>query len=235
MSITPGKFGELFKSYLVKQINNEPISKTAPIVFAERITDFLSLVIISLIGAYIFDYGREITVIIGIVLILGIIIISNRSIASFIIKIFSRNKILGKHTKSIQTAYESSYKLLALVPLVKMTSLSIISWGFECAGYYLILKSFSVEVSFVWASFAYAFATIVGAVSMLPGGLGVTEGSLSYLVISQGYTKEIAFASTFIVRVVTLWFAVLIGVISVIIYQNKFGKIEFELNANSNQ
>ena len=235
MSITPGKFGELFKSYLIKQINNEPISKTAPIVFAERITDFLSLVIISLIGAYIFDYGREITVIIGIVVILGIIIISNRSVASLIIKVFSRNKFLGKHTKSIQTAYESSYKLLAVVPLVKMTSLSIISWGFECVGYYLILKSFSVEVSFVWASFAYAFATIVGAVSMLPGGLGVTEGSLSYLVISQGYAKEIAFASTFIVRVVTLWFAVFIGVISVIIYQNKFGKIEFELNNISGQ
>lgn len=235
MSITPGKFGELFKSYLIKQINNEPISKTAPIVFAERITDFLSLVIISLIGAYIFDYGREITVIIGIVVILGIIIISNRSVASLIIKVFSRNKFLGKHTKSIQTAYESSYKLLAVVPLVKMTSLSIISWGFECVGYYLILKSFSVEVSFVWASFAYAFATIVGAVSMLPGGLGVTEGSLSYLVISQGYAKEIAFASTFIVRVATLWFAVFIGVISVIIYQNKFGKIEFELNNISGQ
>jgi uncharacterized protein (TIRG00374 family) len=235
MSITPGKFGELFKSYLIKQINNEPISKTAPIVFAERITDFLSLVIISLIGAYIFDYGREITVIIGIVVILGIIIISNRSVASLIIKVFSRNKFLGKHTKSIQTAYEYSYKLLAVVPLVKMTSLSIISWGFECVGYYLILKSFSVEVSFVWASFAYAFATIVGAVSMLPGGLGVTEGSLSYLVISQGYSKEIAFASTFIVRVVTLWFAVFIGVISVIIYQNKFGRIEFELNTSSDQ
>lgn len=40
MSITPGKLGELFKSYLVKQINNEPISKTAPIIFAERLTDF---------------------------------------------------------------------------------------------------------------------------------------------------------------------------------------------------
>jgi uncharacterized protein (TIRG00374 family) len=90
-----------------------------------------------------------------------------------------------------------------------------------------------VVVSIVWASFAYSFATIVGAVSMLPGGLGVTEGSLSYLVISQGFAKEIAFASTFIVRVVTLWFAVFIGVISVIIYQKKFGKIDFELSSIS--
>jgi glycosyltransferase 2 family protein len=233
MSITPGKFGELFKSYLVKQINNEPISKTAPIVFAERITDFLSLLIISLIGAYIFNYGREITIIIGIILIAGIIIISNRFISSFIINLLARNKYIGKHTSSIEIAYESSYRLLAFVPLVKMTLLSVISWGFECIGYYIILSSFNVGVSIVWASFAYSFATIVGAVSMLPGGLGVTEGSLSYLVISQGFVKEIAFASTFIVRVVTLWFAVFIGVISVIIYQKKFGKIDFELSSIS--
>lgn len=235
MSITPGKFGELFKAYLVKQINNEPISKTAPIIFAERVTDFLSLVIISLIGAYIFDYGREIILIIGIVLVIGIVVISNKSIASIVIALFSKNKFLGKHTVSLQNAYESSYKLLAFVPLINMTLLSIISWGFECVGYYLILDNFNIESSLIWAFFAYAFATIVGAISMLPGGLGVTEGSLSYLVMAQGYPKDISFTTTFIVRVVTLWFAVLIGVVSIIIFQRKFGKVEFENNNSTSQ
>ncbi|MFO7526104.1 MAG: lysylphosphatidylglycerol synthase transmembrane domain-containing protein [Ignavibacteriaceae bacterium] len=229
MSITPGKFGELFKAYLVKQINNEPVSKSAPIIFAERVTDFLSLVIISLIGAYIFNYGREIIIIIGIMLIAGIIILSNKTIAAVIIKLFSKNKFLKKHTISISNAYDSSYKLLAIIPLIKMTLLSVISWGFECLGYYLILANLKIELSLMWASFAYAFATIVGAVSMLPGGLGVTEGSLSYLVIDQGYPKDVAFASTFIVRIITLWFAVLIGVISVLVYQKKFGNIQFEI------
>ncbi len=230
MSITPGKFGELFKAYLVKQINNEPVSKTAPIIFAERVTDFLSLVIISLFGAYIFDYGREIIIVIGLVVISVIIIISNKSIATLIIRSVSKNKILSKYSKSIRNAYESSYKLLAFIPLFKMTLLSVLSWGFECLGYYIILTNFNIKLSFMWAAFAYAFATIVGAVSMLPGGLGVTEGSLSYLVIAQGYPKDISFITTFIIRAVTLWFAVLIGVISVFIYQKKFGKIEFELN-----
>lgn len=233
MSITPGKFGELLKSYLVKQISSEPISRTAPIVFAERVTDFLSLVVISLVGAYIFDYGREIIIVIGLVIVFGIVIISNKNIASFIIHFFSKIRFLSKYSSGIQNAYESSYKLLAVIPLFKMTFLSIISWGFECLGYYIILANYNIEVNLLWASFAYAFATIVGAVSMLPGGLGVTEGSLSYMVVSQGYSKDIAFASTFIVRAVTLWFAVIIGVISIIIYQNKFGEIEFEENNKS--
>ena len=69
MSVTPGKMGELLKSYLVKQVNGTSISKTAPIVFAERATDFLSLTIMALIGAYFYDYGKNIIIIIGLIII----------------------------------------------------------------------------------------------------------------------------------------------------------------------
>ena len=62
MSVTPVKVGELLKSYLVKEVTGVPISKTAPIIFAERMTDFISLLILALIGAYTFDYGKQITV-----------------------------------------------------------------------------------------------------------------------------------------------------------------------------
>lgn len=226
MSITPGKFGEVFKSYLIKQINDEPISKTAPVVFAERITDFLSLVIISLIGAYIFDYGRVTILIIGSIIFIIILFITNKYLVEKFLIIVSKISFLNKHLEKFINLFKSSEKLLSPKPLIKMIGLSIVSWGFECLAYFLILFSFNIDVSILWASFAYAFATIVGAVSMLPGGLGVTEGSLSYLVIAQGYSKDISFASTFIIRVVTLWFAVFIGIISVIVYQKKFGEIK---------
>ncbi len=57
MSVTPAKLGEVLKSILVKEIAGEPISKTAPIILAERVTDFLSLLAISIAGAIVFDYG----------------------------------------------------------------------------------------------------------------------------------------------------------------------------------
>ena len=106
-----------------------------------------------------------------------------------------------------------------------MTVLSLFSWCFECFGYYLILINFKIDVNLLWASFSYSFATVLGAVSMLPGGLGVTEGSLTLLLIEKNYPKDLAVASTFIIRVVTLWFAVLIGIISVSFYQRRFGKL----------
>lgn len=234
MSVTPGKMGELLKAYLVKQISGTPISRTAPIIFAERITDFISLVIIALVGAYVYNYGRNIVLGVGIFFLLVVLIISNKKIALPIINQFEKVKFLKKYLLNIHAAYESSYLLLRPLPLFYMTMLSFVSWSFECLGYHLILANFDVDLSYLWASFSYAFATIVGAISMLPGGLGLTEGSLTYMLIQKSYSKEVAVASTFIIRAVTLWFAVLVGIISVSLYQKRFGKITDENFINNN-
>ena len=228
MSVTPGKVGELLKSYLVKEITNEPISKTAPIIFAERITDFVSLLIITIVGAYIFDFGGKITIGVALFFIILIIIISNKRLALPIINLLERISFLERYLHSIHTAYISSYQLLKLKPLLLMTLVSLIAWGFECLGYYLILLNFHVDFGLIWASFSYSFATIVGAISMLPGGLWVTEGSLTFMLIQENISKNVAVATTFIVRVVTLWFAVFVGIISVTFYQKRYGKLTIE-------
>lgn len=231
MSVTPGKFGELLKSYLVKQVYGTPISKTAPIVFAERATDFLSLTIMAIAGAYYFSYGKNVIIIISFLIIIGLIILTNRRLAEKLLEIFSKIKFLQKHISNIKQLYESSFQLLAFKPLILMTTLSVVSWGFECLGFYYILQNFSSSTTLLWSFFSYSFSTIVGAVSMLPGGLGVTEGSLTLMTVKMGVPESDAFASTFIVRTVTLWFAVLVGAISVLIYQKRFGKIVVDNNA----
>lgn len=233
MSVTPGKMGELLKSYLVKQISAIPISRTAPIIFSERITDFISLLLIGLLGAYVYNFGRTVVIGVALFFIFLVVVISLKGLAVRLINKLEKINFLQKHVQKIHAAYESSYLLLRPKSLFLMTILSLISWSFECLGYHIILTNLGVELSYLWASFSYAFATIVGAVSMLPGGLGLTEGSLTYMLIKKSYQKEIAVASTFLIRAVTLWFAVVIGIISVSLYQKRFGKISDE-NFNNN-
>ena len=231
MSVTPGKMGELLKAYLVKQLTDTSISKTAPIIFVERITDFVSLMLIALAGAYYYNYGRVIVVCVALFFFIVIIFLSNRKIALPVLKLLEKNSFLRKHLSKIHTAYDSSYQMLQPLPLIKMTIVSLVSWFFECLGYYIILINFPINLHvnlLLWAAFSYCFATIVGAISMLPGGLGVTEGSLTFMLVNKGAPLQYAVASTFIIRVVTLWFAVLVGVISVSAYQRRFGKISFE-------
>ena len=228
MSVTPGKIGELLKAYLVKEVTNTSVSKTAPIIFAERVTDFISLLLITVTGAFAFDYGSNIVIIVSLFLVILVIAISNKRLALDVLTLLEKIVFIKKYLTNLHTAFESSYLLLKPKPLLLMTLLSLFSWGFECLGYYIILLNFGIDFGLFWAFFSYSFATIIGAISMLPGGLGITEGSLTFMLIRENISKNVAFATTFIIRVVTLWFAVFVGVLSVTMYQKRFGKLNVD-------
>ncbi len=214
MSVTPGKLGEFLKAYLVKEKTQVPMSKTSPVIIVERLTDSIAFILISLVGAYIFNYGMVITLIITVVLIFLIILLTSPKLLLLVLHFFEKSNRFKKHIIKVENAYKSMQMLLKPSVLFNMTVLSIIAWLAECLGYYLILRNFEIHINFMWASFSYAFANIVGTVSMLPGGLGITEGSLTFLLLGKGVSKTTSVTTTFIVRVATLWFAVFVGVIA---------------------
>lgn len=223
MSVTPGKMGEVLKSYLLKEENGTEISKSLPIVLAERITDFISMVLLAIVGAFVFNYGQEIIIIIGLIFIGIVIILSYRVVSIEIINSISKIGFLKKYANNFLTAYESTYKLIRLKPLIIATVISIFAWFCECIGFYIVLKGFvdatTIDINILISTFVYAFSTLVGAVAMMPGGLGATEASLTGLLVLLNIPKDISAASTIIIRVATLWFAVIIGIIFLLIYE----------------
>lgn len=223
MSVTPGKMGEVLKSYLLKEENGTPVAKSAPIVLAERLTDFISIIILCIAGAFVFDYGKDVIIIIGIIFIGLTLLISWKKACLYLISLLEKVKFLSKHVEKFHTAYESIYSLVRFKPLVIATVISIISWFFECIGFYIVLNVFStttnIEVSLLTATFIYGFSTLIGAIAMLPGGLGVTEATLTGLLQYLSIPKSVSVASTIIIRIATLWFAVIVGIFAVIIYQ----------------
>lgn len=211
MAITPGKFGELVKAYFVKEMTGQPMSRTAPVILAERFTDFIAIVLLAAFGAFAFGYG-QVAIFIGLAIILAIlIIIMNRQLASACLRLLSRVQRIQKLSAKLSTLYESTYVLLKIKPLLITTILSIGSWFAECLGFYLVLSAMDVHLGLGFTTFAYAFATLLGALSFLPGGLLATEGSITGLLMLQGISKDVASAATLIIRGATLWFAVLVG------------------------
>jgi glycosyltransferase 2 family protein len=60
----------------------------------------------------------------------------------------------------------------------------------------------------------YCLALLAGAVSFIPGGLGVTEVALALLLGLAGLERADAVTAALVTRGLTLWLAVLIGVVS---------------------
>ncbi len=223
MSITPGKFGEALKSYLLKITDDIPISRSASIVVVERLTDFLALVILALFGSFYFKYGQEIIVGVGIAVISGIFIISKEKI--FYIILERVKKVIGdRFTLKVQTAYNSALELINPKVLIPSILIATVSWFFECIGFYIVIHVYSTDISLSLATFIYSFSTIAGAISMLPGGLGLTEGSMTGLLVLNKIPKDKSAAITIITRAVTLWFAVVLGLIALYIFQRGIKK-----------
>ena len=60
----------------------------------------------------------------------------------------------------------------------------------------------------------YSSSLILGAASFIPGGIGVTEGSIAGLLTLNGVDISIAFVLGILIRIFTLWYGVLIGFIA---------------------
>ncbi len=221
MAVTPGKFGEVLKSYLLKKVNGTPISRSAPIIIAERLTDFIGLVLLLIVGAYMFDISRMAVIAFAVFFALVTALLAWRRGSIALITFFGRLPFLARFVEHAHSAYDSMHVMLRPRPFFIAVALSVVSWFFECLGYWIILHVFEAPPTVFKATFIYAFSTVVGAVSMLPGGLGTTEGSLTGLAQLAGVTKDMAVASTFIIRSATLWFAVLLGIVVTLLFQNR--------------
>lgn len=224
MSVTPGKLGEVLKSYLLNQMNGVSISKTAPIVFVERLTDVVGLIILSSFGAVMFQHGEFVLATTIFVVILIVAAIQSRTISLFLISSGEKIPVISKFAHHLHELYESVFILLRLRTLSFAIVISTISWFFECVAMWYVLKGFGYDLSILSATFVFAFSSMAGAVSMLPGGLGVAEGSIVGILYTMGAPKAIAVGSALVIRFCTLWFGVLIGAISLIYFMKRILK-----------
>ncbi len=214
MSVTPGKVGEVLRSYLLRLTDGVPFTRTAPIVIADRLTDLIALVVLSLVGVSQFrDYLPVVLVTLALV-VAGVVVLGSPRLCLGLLRLLARLPGLSKLSGRAEALVASSAALLRLWPLLILSLISIVGWGLECIGYWLILHGLvGAEASLPLCTFLWSTTTLIGALSFLPGGLGATEGSLAVLVarLAVGVSQPAALATTLLIRACTLWYGELVG------------------------
>ena len=217
MSVTPGKVGEVLKSVLLRQACGIPAARTAPIVVAERVTDLLGLFVIASFGIGVFDYGRwAFAVGLGVV-VLAVLVLGQATLMGWLIGLVGGLPVIGKHQAKLEEAYASMRELLRWRVMGVTTAMSVVSWSMEGIAFYWILQALGGETATVFgAMFVFSMTTVLGALSFLPGGLGVTEGSMIGGLLWLGVFEQEARAAgaAYLIRLATLWFGVAIGFIA---------------------
>lgn len=230
MVLTPGKVGELLKSFLLKASNGTPIARSAPVVLAERITDGLAMFVLALAGLLTFSQGGMLSwVVVGVAaaMLVFVLLTRSRRLVGWGLALWRRLPLVGRFEPFLATAYESTYDLFGLRNLTLAVGLGVVSWGCECLALYFTLVGLGEapgrELLLV-STFALAASTLIGAVSFLPGGLGATDLSLTGLLVGLlDITAGMAVAATLIIRFFTLWFGVGIGLAAMVIVFRQLG------------
>ena len=197
-TITPAKLGEVLKCALLKRSFGVPVRRSVPIVLAERVTDASGVVVLAVAaGAGANRWPLLVLALAGVVAIVFVV-------RSPLLERFSR---LGE-------APEAARALLETRLLLGMTALSAVSWFFECLAAYVCVRGLRLDLSLVDTVVVFSLGSLAGALSFLPGGLGVAEGSMTGLIQVLGdVPKAAAVAATVLIRLATLWFAVALGLV----------------------
>jgi uncharacterized protein (TIRG00374 family) len=223
LTTTPGKIGETIKGVFINEIDGTPIAKTAPVVISERVTDLLAMVLLAMIG-FVTGLDMLYLLAVGGLTITGALILSqSRFYNAILIKLTSIGP-MKRFQSSIELVEDSLTKTLSPKPMFVSTAISVPGWFMECMELWLLLSlltgagfpsltvaSLTILLS---ATFVHAAASAIGALSFLPGGLGGYEAVSIVFLVALGFTEGIAGVATILVRLVTLWFSVVVGFIA---------------------
>ncbi len=225
MTLTPAKMGEWIKSHLLREWYGAPVSQTAPIVLAERLTDGYAMILLAGAGLLIVDQGWIFLVVCSALGVLAAIGMRYRPFANWLVGISKRVRFLRRHRRFIAGFYRSAFRLFSLKALVIAVTIGFVSWLGEGIALYYVLRGLGADNSFdlaVQGIFILSITSLAGAVLLLPGGLGVSEGGIAgltqALVKSGGerIPREAAATGALLIRICTLWFGVALGLLALL-------------------
>lgn len=217
MSITPGKAGELIKSFLLQKQASVPYSASIPVVIYDRFTDLLAMMALVSVGLFVYPFGLTSVIILFILIALFFILIQRRSLITRLIDWVTKPQKLVRFRGSLHHFYNQTLFLMRFRVLGFSFIISLVAWLLEAISLFIIIKAFSVDVSFFASMLTFSLGTLAGAISMIPGGLGAAEASITGLLMYFGVTGSLAVTISLIIRFVTLWFGVILGIIAFVV------------------
>jgi uncharacterized protein (TIRG00374 family) len=241
MTISPGRVGELIKPFMYKEYFGQKMRRTIPLVFCERLSDLLGMVIVAAlaIASYIeglrkAGHGNStmahliyaFLVLSFIFMIMLIYLARHRRLVYRVIHWMTRHEKLRGAGRKMQTLYFSTYPLLTVKNLGITTLLAAVSWSFECLALMMILHGTgATQVNFGEAAFVFCMATIFGGfLFFAPGGLGGFEGSAQIMLGLLGLAATQIVPAILITRFCTLFYSVILGFLFILLTSIKYHK-----------
>ena len=205
---TPGNVGEAVRGLMLAR---QPLgaAQSLAIFGAERLADLLCLLLLCLPAlGWVLRHGalQAASTLIG-----GLL-------AAAALMLLAVLGLLFKHRARLFASLpwlHEAWHCLSVRPWLWF-GLTLVAWAAQGLAVWLVCRAMNVHLELLTATGFYAVAMVAGALSALPAGLGGTEAVLTGLLVAHGATPAAALSITVLVRLLTLWLAVGIGVVALL-------------------
>jgi len=226
--ITPGQIGTLIKSQLLKTSSNISRTKTVPIVIIEKIYDLIGAILASVIGIIILGMEFYLIIIAISSLVVIFFFMYHKPASELFFDRITKLKFFSKYVENISEFNEVIKKSTNAKVATICILLALTYWFMVSAAAYYTLIAFDVNIlDYLKVLAIYTTSSLLGAISFIPGGIGITEGSIAGLFTLNGLDVSTALILSVMIRVLTLWYTVGVGFIAL-----KFtGGLSFKQNS----
>ncbi len=216
LSASPGRAGESIKSLFLKRRFDIPFSHTIAGMISERFTDLLAVLLLISMGAFTGIHAKlSIAIVTSILLVIILIMQYPGWLKRNLLAPLRRWSKIKHLISSLESMIDRSSTLLCFRILIGGVLLAVMSWVLEGIALFWLFQHLGVDsITILRAIMILAASDLIGAISFMPGGIGGAEATLVSLSILYGAGQDEAIAATFLIRFITLWFGVCLGIIS---------------------
>lgn len=111
---------------------------------------------------------------------------------------------------------EAWAKVWRLPRVSAFTVVGMLAYGTQAMVFSWFCNILGTGISVAECVLIFVQATLFGAASMIPGGLGAMEAALVFQLLEHGVSHGSAMSLVFSIRLVTLWFGMLLGGVALV-------------------
>ncbi|MGA2799011.1 MAG: lysylphosphatidylglycerol synthase transmembrane domain-containing protein [Thermoguttaceae bacterium] len=210
---TPGKVGEAVKSVLLRTRHNVSLAEGLGVLLVERLGDLLAVLVLSIGGLALLSDAIVYFVFAALLVVAMTVFVSTRQIYIPILSLTARIPKLAAVAQKALRLLETGRTLLHPIPFLIGVGIAIIAWGCEGCAFHILVRSFGVQTQFLTSCSIYGVATLVGALSAMPGGLGSFEVVMVLLLMRLGTTLAASTLLVVLFRFCSLWLGSFVGLL----------------------
>ncbi len=204
---TPAKLGFPFTVYLLKKFEDTPYTTGTAMIVIELVVSTGICGLIAFFGSY-FYFSDKTSAVLPLFLFFVICVLTLYMV-SRILRKKAANSRFYQFIKDVYESFRHLNKYNSLLYILIITFIQIFS------GINLVLLAyfFSADLSLWQAVIAQSAAFFLGALSMVPMGLGVREASILFFLYHIGIPKEVGLSIVTIQRLISTGLSFALGTI----------------------